>query len=153
MNVLASDFASLKDLAAFKAAKARGLSDEEAFKVGDNGEGCWGDFTATEDTAMCALPPDEWLIKWGPGEGARGKLVLVTYHGKMVVCELRDTMPHYRNITNGCGIDLNPGALKAFGLVSPIKVPVAWSWYTNPHPSAKPINGAPSAPAALQKAA
>lgn len=40
MKVTASDFASLKDLAAFKAAKARGLSDVKAFAVGDNGIGC-----------------------------------------------------------------------------------------------------------------
>ena len=59
--VIASSFADLADVEAFKKAKAKGLTDQEAFKVGDNGVGAWGDFTAQEDTPMCALPPEDWL--------------------------------------------------------------------------------------------
>src|SRR5262245_55456624 len=114
--VVASSFADLADLAAFKKAKEQGMSDQEAFKVGDNGIGAWGDFTAQDETPMCALPPDDWLGKWGSAKAARGKKVIVTFKGQSVIGELRDTMPHKANITNGAGIDLNPGFAKAFGV-------------------------------------
>jgi len=142
----ASDFASLQDLAAFKKAKAEGLSDGQAFAVGDNGLGCWGDSTSTDKTPMCALPYEDWFERFGKGSKARGAKVKVTLVepaepptsnrkgmstppvATSVVCELRDTMPHRANCKNGCGIDLNPGALKALGLVSPVKVKVIWEW-------------------------
>jgi hypothetical protein len=37
-------------------------------------------------------------------------------------------MPHRAHITNGCGIDLNPGALRCLGLESPVKTQVYWEW-------------------------
>jgi hypothetical protein len=38
-------------------------------------------------------------------------------------------MPHKGHITNGAGIDLNPGFAKAFGLTPPFLVPgVQWDW-------------------------
>jgi hypothetical protein len=121
--VLASSFADPADVRAYHEAKARGLSDEEAFKVGDNGIGKWGDDT-TADRPMCALPPEDWMGV----EGARGKLVRVEANGAVALCELRDTMPAKAHITNGCGIDLNPAAAKALGLHPPFKVPAVWSW-------------------------
>lgn len=136
--VHASDFASLADLAAFKAAKAKGYSDQRAFKFGDNGIGCWGDFTATEEKAFCALPYEDWESEWGAGSAARGKKVKVTLldkdkkpTDKTAVLELRDTMPYSANIENGAGIDLNPGALKALGLTSPVdpkETLLSWEW-------------------------
>jgi hypothetical protein len=55
--------------------------------------------------------------------------VAVTYKGKTVIGELRDTMPHRRNITNGAGIDLNPGFAKAFGIRPPFMLhDVRWEW-------------------------
>lgn len=128
MNVIASDFASLKDLAAYKAAKKKGVSDKEAFKVGDNGLGCWGALTAQELVPMCALPPDDMIAKFGSVAKARNARVKVTIKDKTVLCTLADRMPWKKNIRNGCGIDLNPAALKALGLKSPVKVPAVWQW-------------------------
>ncbi|HEX7723701.1 MAG TPA: hypothetical protein VF397_16185 [Pyrinomonadaceae bacterium] len=118
-TVTASSFADPKDVAAYKKAIAQGKTEAQALKVGDNGIGAWGDNTATEDVAMCALPPEDWKAKWGSGQNARGKKVSVTYKGKTVIGELRDTMPHKANIKNGAGIDLNPGFAKAFNVTPP----------------------------------
>jgi len=123
-NVKASSFADTADVAAFRRCKAQGKSDQECFKVGDNGIGCWGDDT-TANVPMCALPREDWQSL---GLAARGKKVLVTANGKQVVCELRDTMPARANIKNGAGIDLNPAAVKALGLTPPILVNATWQW-------------------------
>jgi hypothetical protein len=129
-TVAASSFADLADLAAFQHAKALGWSDQRAFAVGDNGIGAWGDFTARDDIPMCALPPEDWLAKWNSAAVARGKKVAVTYKDQTVVGELRDTMPHKANITNGAGIDLNPGFAKAFGETPPFMLKnVQWEWF------------------------
>jgi hypothetical protein len=78
---------------------------------------------------MCALPREDWQAKWGKGTRARGQLIKVTYKDKTIVCELRDTMRAKKNITNGAGIDLNPGAQKAFGVKPPFKLKnVRWEW-------------------------
>jgi len=128
-TVVASSFADLADVAAFKKAIAEGKTEQEAFKVGDNGIGLWGDITARDDVPMCALPPEDWTAKWGVGSNARGKKVAVTFMGKTVVGELRDTMPHRAKIRNGAGIDLNPGFAKAFGLTPPFLLPgFNWDW-------------------------
>jgi hypothetical protein len=121
---LPQTFADLKDVAAYKKAIAQGKTE-----VGDNGVGKWGDVTARDDVPICALPPEDWMTKWGPGNNARGKRVAVTYRGKTVIGELRDTMPHRANIKNGAGIDLNPGFARAFGLHPPFMLPgVRWEW-------------------------
>lgn len=122
--VLASTFADPADVAAFRKAKAEGMSDEEAFKVGDNGIGKWGDDT-TADVPMCALPPEDWEPF---ADTARGKGVIVTHGTASVVCQLRDTMPHRANITNGAGIDLNPAACDALGITPPALVQASWKW-------------------------
>lgn len=128
-TVIASSFADPKDVEAFRKAKAEGATDAEAFKVGDNGIGLWGDNTAQTEIPMCALPREVWREKWGPGDAARGKRVAVTYMGRTVVGELRDTMPSLDKITNGAGIDLNPGFARAFGLTPPFLIPdVHWDW-------------------------
>ncbi len=123
-NLLASDFASLADLKAYQDAKKRGLPDRLAFKVGDNGIGCWGDLTAQTHTPMCALPP-ETMIEWF-GSIAKAKhqkvKVVDAETQNHVICVLADRMPERAHITNGCGIDLNPAALQpgALNLKSPI---------------------------------
>jgi hypothetical protein len=128
-TVKASSFADLADLAAYQHAKALGWSDARAFKVGDNGIGAWGDLTARDDVAMCALPPEDWLAKWDSAAAARGQKVSVTYKGQTVIGGLRDTMPHKANITNGAGIDLNPGFAKAFNVTPPFLLDdVEWDW-------------------------
>lgn len=122
-SVMASSFADPADVVAFKKAKAQGLTDQEAFKRGDNGIGKWGDDT-TSDVPMCALPPENWKTLSNP----RGAKVRVVANGKTVICELRDTMPHVENITNSAGIDLNPGAQKAIGLKPPFLVNATWQF-------------------------
>lgn len=121
-NVFASDFASLKDLAAYRAAKQRGLSNDEAFKLGDNGQGCWGDLTAQEHTPMCALPPETMVAWWGSKAGAKHQRVRVVSKatGLRCTCVVADIMPKIKDIKNGCRIDLNPAALIQLHLKSPI---------------------------------
>jgi hypothetical protein len=127
--VKASSFADAQDIAAYKRAIAEGKTEADALKLGDNGIGCWGDDTTTQDVPMCALPPEDWMAKWGNGTTARGKKVAVTYKEKTVVGELRDTMPHKQNIKNGAGIDLNPGFAQAFGVNPPFMLEnVLWEW-------------------------
>jgi hypothetical protein len=122
--VKASSFADPADVLAFKRCKARGGSDRECFAFGDNAIGLWGDSTSAP-RPMCALPREDWAPF---GSAARGKLVLVRANGREVVCELRDTMPHRKNIKNGAGIDLNPAAVGKLGLKPPIMIAATWQW-------------------------
>jgi len=127
--VTASSFADPNDVVAYNDAKARGCSEEEALRFGDNGKGKWGDDTSLFNKLMCALPPEDLEEKWGNVDAARGKKVSVTYKGKTVICELRDTMPHKANITNGAGIDLNPAFGKEFKCDPPFMLHnVKWEW-------------------------
>jgi hypothetical protein len=123
-SVHASSFADPADLAAFKRAKARGLTDQQAFKYGDNGIGCWGDDCTAGSGPACALPPEDWKPLFKPHNAK----VRVTFKSKSVTCFLRDTMPHRSAIENGAGIDLNPDAVRAIGLEPPIMVPVTWEF-------------------------
>lgn len=136
MKTLASSFADPADVRAFELCKREGKSDAECFKVGDNGIGCWGDFTAQVHTPMCALPPQEMESKWGNVEAAKHKLVRVTLTGsggkltsRIVICTLADRMPRKPN-KSGAGIDLNPAASAALGLKPPHLSPVDWEWVT-----------------------
>jgi len=128
MKVIASSFADPADVRAFERAKASGMSDEEAFRYGDNGIGCWGDNTAQEHTPMCALPPDDMEAKWGSVAAAKHRRVLVSLGDEPVECILADRMPWKRNIKNGAGIDLNPAAVKALGIRKGAMVQVTWQW-------------------------
>lgn len=127
-HVKASSFADPKDVAAFRRCKERGGSDQDCFKVGDNGIGCWMDDVTEGHGPSCALPPDDMIEKWGSINDAKHKLVEVEANGKTVTCVLRDRMPWKRNITNGAGIDLNPDAVRALGLEPPIMVNAVWKW-------------------------
>ena len=127
--VIASSFADPRDLAEYQKAIKQGKTEKEALAVGDNCIGCWGDPTGRIDVPMCALPPEDWLAKWGPGSSARGKKVAVTYRGKTVIGELRDTMPNKAKIANGAGIDLNPGFARSFGIAAPFLLSgFKWEW-------------------------
>ena len=130
MNALASSFADPADVRAYNRARARGLSDREAFAVGDNGVGCWGDFTAQLITPMCALPPEDMVAKFGSVKKAKHARVIVVSRetGLRVECLLADRMPAKKNIKNGCGIDLNPAAAKQLKLKPPFTHPVTWHW-------------------------
>ena len=124
-HVMASSFADPADVAAFKRCKANGGSDAYCFAKGDNAVGLWGDSTAEGTGPSCALPPEDWNDFY---HAARFKRVLVKVGDKQVICELKDTMPHKKNIRNGAGIDLNPDACTALGLTSPIMVAATWEW-------------------------
>jgi hypothetical protein len=126
--VKASSFADPKDIAAYKKAKAKGMSDEDAFKTGDNGIGCWGSSTVEGTGPSCALPPDYMKSKWGSINAAKHKKVLVQKNERVVVCTLKDRMPWVKNLHNAARIDLNPDAVAALGLKPPIMTSVEWSW-------------------------
>jgi hypothetical protein len=125
----ATTFADPADIMAFRRAKARGLSDEEAAAVGDNGVGLWGADTTSTTVSMCALPRDVWMAKWGRAANAHGKLVTVTYKGITATGELQDTMPATGKIHNRAGIDLNPGFCIALHVAEGGSYdPVFWDW-------------------------
>jgi|SRR6516164_6862600 hypothetical protein len=120
--VTATSFADPDDIAAFKRCKESGMSDNEAFKYGDNGIGCYGDDTTKG--ICCALPPDAMESKWGSVKAAKHKRVIVSVGDKQVTCVLKDRLP--RHVKK---IDLNPGACRALGLKPPVKVKAVWEWF------------------------
>ena len=128
MTGMASSFADPSDVAAFQSCKAQGKSDQECFRVGDNGIGCWGDPTNEGSGPSCALPPDDMEAKWGSVAAAKHRPVVVHANGRTIVCVLKDRMPRKAHIKNGACIDLNPDAVRALGLQPPVMVPVEWSW-------------------------
>jgi hypothetical protein len=125
-EVKASSFADPADVAAFRRCKAKGGSDKQCFRVGDNGIGFWHDDTSQGSGPSCALPPETMVEEWGSVSMAHNQQVNVTYQDQSVTCFVRDTMPHLENITNGAGIDLNPDAVSALGLTPPIMVDATW---------------------------
>lgn len=127
-SVIASEFADAADIEAFRRCKAQGKSDQDCFKVGDNGIGVWGQSTAPGSGACCALPPEDMEERWGSVANAKGRLVSVIYKGATVVCALKDRMPHRANIKNNAGIDLNEDARKALGMPKGGMVRVIWKW-------------------------
>ena len=116
-QVKASIFAGPTDVRKFREAKAKGWTDEQAFKVGDNGVGCWGDNTAGP-IPMVALPPEVMEKQWGAVKAARHRNVRVVYNGESCNAIVADRMPHEENITNGCRIDLNWALAQALGIQS-----------------------------------
>lgn len=116
-RVKASNFAGPKDLEGFRKAKARGLTDEQAFAFGDNGIGCWEDDTAGAEYFV-ALPPEVMREAFGSVAQAKHKPVLVTWGGRSLAARVGDRMPHLANIRNGCRIDLNWSLAQALGIRS-----------------------------------
>lgn len=96
--------------------------------VGDNGRGAWGDVTATDQVAMCALPKDQVLALFGSLSKGRGALIKISTSVTLqppsyITAELRDIAP------SGSGVcDLNPGAVKLLGLVHPVSTAGNWQW-------------------------
>ena len=122
-------------MTAFNKCKAQGKSDQECFKVGDNGIGCWGDSTVQGTGPSCALPPETMTARWGSKSEAKHKKVVVQLEatGAEVVCVLKDQMPSLKNLANEAHIDLNPDACAALDLEPPIMEKVAW-WWMEPGP-------------------
>jgi len=125
---LASSFADPADVRAFKRCKAAGGSDQECFKVGDNGVGCWNDDCSEGSGPSCALPPDDMIEKFGSVAAAKHAKVKVSANGQTVIVTLKDRMPWKKNIKNKAIIDLNPDAVSAIGLKPPIMTPAVWEW-------------------------
>lgn len=128
--VLASSFADPADVAAFKKCKAQGKTDQECFKVGDNGIGCWGDDTTAGSGPSVAFPPETMEEQWGSISNARGQKVNVQANGSGVQCKVKDRMPHRANINNGAGMDMNPDACGALGLRPPVMTKATWEAVT-----------------------
>lgn len=125
----ASSFADPEDVRDFLSCKSEGKSDQECFKVGDNGIGFTGMNCATDDIAIVAIPPEKWKAKYGNAANATGKQIRVEYQGKSFIAIIGDTMPHEANITNGAIIDMNPGCAKILGLTPPFLISgVTWSY-------------------------
>ena len=118
----ASSFADPADISAFRRCKDAGGTDQDCFKVGDNGVGFWGDDCSEGSGPSCALPPeviDELgLSQYSP--------VRVTRHGKTTVALLKDHMPHLRNLANAARIDLNPDACAELDLTPPVMARVIY---------------------------
>lgn len=136
-QVKASTFADPGDVAAYRKCKARGGSDQECFRVGDNAVGEWGDDTSQGSGPAVALPPEDWKPF---GASARNKRVLLTNpaNGKTVIARLRDSMPSVAHITNGCRIDCNPDTCAALGITPPDTFQATWQWYDEPEIAGDP---------------
>lgn len=123
---LASSFADVADIEAFRRCRAQGKSEKVCFKYGDNGIGYWGDDTSKGSGPSVALPPETMIETWGSVEDAHLKPVVVQANGNAVRAKVKDTMPHRANITNGAGIDLNPDACEVLSLVPPVMIRATW---------------------------
>jgi len=119
---LASSFADLADVVAFKRCKAQGNSDHVCYRVGDPGLGCYGEDVTTLTIPYVAIPPDYMIDWWGSIESAKFQKVSVTCNGQTHECTVGDRMPWLKNIKNGAVLDMAPGAQKLFGLNPPFMV-------------------------------
>lgn len=126
-SVIASEFATDKDLRKYNEAIAEGKTHDEAFAVGDNCIGCWGDPTNVNEP-ICAIPPDDMIKEFGSEHNAKHKKLMVTNNANNVSisCTISDVMPWKKDIKNGAGIDLNPCAVTLLGLPNGAMVPVTW---------------------------
>jgi len=119
---LASSFADPADVRAYRAAKAKGWTDQQAFKVGDNGIGMWGDDCSMGSGPACAVPPEYWHQL----PSARFAAVEVAANGERTIAKLKDTMPHLANIHNGAVIDMSPDLCASLGVTPPVMIKAAW---------------------------
>jgi hypothetical protein len=124
--VKASSFADPVDVRAFKRCKERGGSDNDCFKVGDNGIGAWGDDTSEGSGPSVALPPEHLAEQFGTWQKGHLKKVEVTRKDKSVIALIKDRMPHLANIHNGARMDMNPDTCSALGLKPPVMTQVSY---------------------------
>ena len=125
-HVTASSFADPSDVRRFKRCKELGGSDENCFKIGDNGIGYWGDDCTLGSGPACALPPEVMQLNWGGIEQSKHQVVIVCRSDKQVKCIIKDIMPHVEHIHNGARIDLNADACAGLGLEPPVLTDVIW---------------------------
>jgi len=122
----ASSFADASDLEAFLRCKAKGKSDIECFKVGDNGIGYSGIVTATEAECYAALTRAALEAAWGSLKNAVQRKIEVRCGNKTALGAIGDYMSP--DLASGATIDLNPGFAKALGLKPPFIAEVSWRW-------------------------
>lgn len=119
----ASSFADPADVRAFERCKAQGKTDQQCFKVGDNGIGQFGKITAQEHTPMVAIHKDDMIARWGSVHGAAHRPVTVTIGGKTIQATVEDRLGVAGRI------DLNPACAKQLGLRPPFLVKnCVWNW-------------------------
>ncbi len=121
-KAMASSFADPKDVADFKACKAKGKTDGQCFAVGDNGIGAWGADTTDSGKPMVAVHEKDAVARWGSFAGAAHRRVRVTVNGKRVLATVEDKLG-----TAG-RIDLNPGAWAKLGIQPGILLACEWEW-------------------------
>jgi hypothetical protein len=122
-TAIASSFADPADVVAFKKCKAQGKSDNECFKVGDNGIGQFGKITAQTQTAMVAIHASDMIARWGSVNASAHRLVTVTINGKTIQASVEDRLGVAGRI------DLNPAAAKQLGLTPPFLLKnCTWNW-------------------------
>ena len=120
-----TSFATYQDLTSYCKCRNNGGSENGCYAKGDSGIGAWGDITGQRKTPMCALLPQAMINRFGSSRAARGKKVRVFIDGidGSVICECRDKGP------NGV-CDLNPAALRVFGLPEDMELNRSgrWEW-------------------------
>ena len=122
-KAIASSFADPKDVRDFNSCKAEGKTDQECFKVGDNGIGQFGKITAQTHTPMVAIYKDDMIARWGSVAGAAHRMVTVTIGGKTIQASVEDRLGVAGRI------DLNPAAAKGLGLTPPFLIKnCVWNW-------------------------
>jgi hypothetical protein len=126
--VKGTSFADPADVRAFRRCKIDGHSDQECFRVGDNGIGCWGDDCSEGSGPIVAITPDDMIARFGSTLAAKHRLVQVTSVNGTVTAMVKDRMPWKKYITNGAGLDMNPDTCKALGISIPAEAGVLWVW-------------------------
>jgi hypothetical protein len=119
----ASSFADPADVRAFERCKAQGKTDQQCFRVGDNGIGQFGKITAQDHTAMVAIHKDDMIARWGSVNAAAHRTVTVTIGGRTIHAAVEDRLGVAGRI------DLNPAAAAQLGLTPPFLVRnCIWNW-------------------------
>ena len=115
----ATVFATHSDFLAYNKAIAEGKSQNEAFDLGDNCIGCYGDPTGPDTgctTPGCAITPDKMIAIYGSIAAAKHQLILVTYNGVSVEAKILDRMPWEKDVDNSAILDMNPILENALGV-------------------------------------
>ena len=121
-SATASSFADPADVTAFNKCKAQGKTNQQCFRVGDNGIGQFGKITAQTTIPMVAVHRDDMIAKWGSVPGAAHRPVMVTVKGKTISATVEDRLGVKGRI------DLNPAAAIGLGLTPPFLIPCTWNW-------------------------
>jgi len=122
-KAIASSFADPGDVRAFERCKAEGKTDQQCFKVGDNGIGQFGKNTAQDEIPMVAIYKDDMIARWGSVMAAAHRMVTVTINGKTIQASVEDRLGVPGRI------DLNPACAKELGLTPPFLVKnCVWNW-------------------------